>query len=795
MSEEDWPSPKFREHVIQRLEPELARNRQNAPNLPVPGDARQVEEYVFAKCMSKDEYMRTIAKVINAINCNSKSAAVPSVLQPSQFHSPPCTTAALGGGTTPVGGTPGYRAPVPPDPQPTSAQARNPPPTVATTQASTTPSSQNTVSAGTVSASQAVAAAVASFPSPETNLRPGGQTTPGAPSQQSAGPNPPFQNGGVPPGGPVSMNGGPAMGQPPPQMGQPNMGMAGPPNAYGGYGMMNGPPGGGGPMGGNPYGQQMKKEIDQSRPWDPQGHNMYQQQWGGMPPQQGHGYPNRPPMNGQGTTPTGNSSVLETLINQPQQYPGHHNQMGPPGADRNIQGNRVPGGPGVPPGGQQQQQQQQQRPGGMPNPNQGVMSVEDQTIYTTKLRNMRGSCESLRTRARQCRQEGNHEAAHKLEVMLSVLEGKRVVSLEYLNHLETWIARKQDFLNINQMNPQQNHMGMNEPVMNGDHGMMGNGQVHNPYGGHPGYGHNQYMGGPPHHMQMHQPQMWHQQQQQQRMMPQEHMMMPGGGPMHGMYRNDMGHDQMTSPVNNHRHAPYQNPAMRNNMRPMPNGGPGPIGRDRNSMSGSMGGSGPSSGAPSMNHMGGSNQKMGGPGSMGGLGGLDDFQYDDFLPNPIDGLTATLNVGNPQNSMNNGQSMPRANLNDTARKELQALETRFEIDQTHPRHDANHFIVSCKIRGQPFPPLRLVVPVTYPSGNVSVDRTVIDLDAYLYDDLQNVVHERLSRPGLTSLSDYLNAWEEQVNQYMQQNQNNGGMDPSFGVGNDFFYDNLNLSNAF
>ncbi|KHJ79512.1 hypothetical protein OESDEN_20839 [Oesophagostomum dentatum] len=137
---------------------------------------------------------------------------------------------------------------------------------------------------------------------------------------------------------------------------------------------------------------------------------------------------------------------------------------------------------------------------------------DQQQIYNQKLRMLRPYCENLKLRAQQCRMEGNMEAAQKLETMLGVLEGRRVVSLEYLLNLENWIHKKADFLAATTHNPhalQNGHMGMaGQGMVDGINAVL-NAPDHHPnamYGAQSGYG------PPPMHQgsyaPMHPQQMW-----------------------------------------------------------------------------------------------------------------------------------------------------------------------------------------------------------------------------------------------------------------------------------------------
>lgn len=114
---------------------------------------------------------------------------------------------------------------------------------------------------------------------------------------------------------------------------------------------------------------------------------------------------------------TQQQSVLENLISQP--AAGHYSQQSPMHS-------------------QQSPMNSQQLP--------DSSSAGTSDVYDQKLQALKPHCENLRMRATTCRMEGNLDAAVKLETMLSVLEKKRVVSLEYLVGLESWIHRKADFL-------------------------------------------------------------------------------------------------------------------------------------------------------------------------------------------------------------------------------------------------------------------------------------------------------------------------------------------------------------
>uniref|UniRef100_A0A915BFY1 Mediator of RNA polymerase II transcription subunit 15 n=1 Tax=Parascaris univalens TaxID=6257 RepID=A0A915BFY1_PARUN len=743
MGDDDWPSQRFRDHVINRLEPELARNRQNAPNLPVPGDARQVEEYVFQKCLSKDEYMRTIAKVINAINCNSKSAAVPSVLQTSQYQSPQSAQH-------------NYRAPgVPPDPQPTHQQHQQrimeryqapplgqPPPMMQPQQTSPAGGMGTNVAQGVQQASLG-------HPSVPHQAPPYGMMSSPVPSAPPGQPSPSHQVYGrmskteQPKVGGSEMTQREAMMHRMWKQPQDNSGGAYAPNP-------------------TVYGSAPSSYIEPMH-----ASTSYPS---GLPPSQG-----APPPQQQPPPPHVPSqqqpSVLENLINSPQ----FGSQPTPPGRPMSGSLNMV-----------------SQALVDMPQPHSNISAAQhnEQRMYMEKLRALKPYCEPLRARAQQCRMEGNDSAANKFDTMCSVIEGRTRVSFEYLQQVETWIYKKQDFLHAalvppvsvasSQTQPQPLVDAVNAVLLNGD-SQGGYTERMQPSG--PPVGPSAPQWQPPVSTQQ-SPHAPPSMVSPMGMNPQ--MQPPPTGPpsvplprmhspqLHGGTQGppmQVHHSMEHNPYQ--RHSPYPHPsaplrsnsqhhAQQQSMHQLPprmvSSSFGPFTKRRKPPAP------PSGMAPAPPPM---IEPTRGGQVDNGSGVEDLYVMDDFLPTPMEAM--------PSNTLPQvGAQLPEA-----ARRELMALGDRFTVDPSiESAPGSNALIVKCNLNSQPVPPLRLVVPRTYPAGPLSVDRAALDLDSFFFDDLQNVIHERLARPGLTTIADYLETWESTVRSYYMGQQQQTSVPTSF-----------------
>ncbi|KAI1705918.1 mediator of RNA polymerase II transcription subunit 15 [Ditylenchus destructor] len=70
ISSDLWPMY-FRANFVRQLESILTRCRPQVPDLLVPGIAKRAEECAFNNCSTREEYFRTILKVINTLNPDS----------------------------------------------------------------------------------------------------------------------------------------------------------------------------------------------------------------------------------------------------------------------------------------------------------------------------------------------------------------------------------------------------------------------------------------------------------------------------------------------------------------------------------------------------------------------------------------------------------------------------------------------------------------------------------------------------------------------------------------------------
>ncbi|KAI1725293.1 med15 subunit of mediator complex non-fungal domain-containing protein [Ditylenchus destructor] len=756
VTEDDWPSQSFRDHVIHRLEPELARNRQNAPNLPVPGDAKQVEEYVFQKCGSKDEYMRTIAKVINAINCNSKSAAVPSVLHPSHFPNmgggnkqSPTTQLQPAGNLLP--GSQPFKPQIPPDPQPTHQQH-----------------------GGTGAAvTTGINFQGSSMPTSHLQSAPMGQPPPimtGTAQQQSV------KLG--------QMQGAPFM---QPQGYQQFYDMSGQGMAHPGgsnYGMHQarpmGPtvipktehishPGNPTPMDVSQMPIQRDMNLQHQRSWeqniqmDPTlaqrgGYSQPPPQQAQFPAEQGYGVmPQQPPLNAPMTAQYGNPM----------------------------------GGMGIDYGRLRPEVVQQLRALG-----------EDEKPYYDKICQLQAYLELLREKLTQYQIEGYHQMVNRIEYAYQLLTFTKIGNMEHLRGIENLIrrlAQQASSQNAQYMPPNQAQRmdpvggyGAGQQIQQGQHMMQQAGMTNtwpNNWQQHPDVktqappmglshtstaqhhgvapsSHNAYIapssstsfsaanrptpyplpshqmkyGVPPgaQHYSTHQNMPYGAQPQQ--MQPQQIMNISSVPPQQQQQMIRQG-----GPVGS---ASMQPPVSLQNSNQS---------QAQQIMSGPTGAGGvtysvsdPNSGQMTVD----SSSGLYAPPSGGGVEELSSYTMDELLPVP----TEVMGNVAPQATI-----VSATILSDHVRNELMAMDKRFLFDNNvEMTQDA--FTIRCSLRREQVPQMRIVVPRNYPASAPTVERAVLDLDSFYYDDLQNAIHDQLSKTMPRTITDILNTWDNTVLQF-------------------------------
>ncbi|CAD5221432.1 unnamed protein product [Bursaphelenchus xylophilus] len=653
MTDDDWPSQNFRDHVINRLEPELARNRQNAPNLPVPGDARQVEEYVFQKCVSKDEYMRTIAKVINAINCNSKTVVVPTVIHNGNNQANTTSPGQTATANNVLGNKPQMRPQVPPDPRPTHQRGLN-----------------LDIQNGS------------RFQTPPLGQPPPPQmSSPITSSLPNPMKMPPVQNP--------------------------------PPNQYANYGQYNNNPR---MPSGNQYGAPM--------PENPIGYN-------NIPPK---GYDSMATKM-EPAVPLGQSNSVEQQMMQQQQRMWTPNGPADQLTGRPIYPNQV-------------------HPGLLndydlpPNIACHFKRPEDARAYKEKIRTLSKYTNTIRNMI----QIANPESATKLQFALEGITFQKFMSQENIKGIESFVQRElshQQQPYRENMNMMGDQMMVNAPPMNayGQTSMASNWQQnpwpqnvqgsatnpnmmpqnHSQYAPPGSYASSSSVYGQP------TPQPLSTGRPSPYPLPPHHKMYSTGGIMQQNH-----HQPMTQQPSSYQ-QPYQY------MPPQPL----PMSSQPNQMI-------PNSQPSQMN-----------------------MTYDDQLQCPPMDATNMMPRGYDGNLMQAQVTTEMGvgggvlmKLPEQARTEFANFDQNISYISVEPSNDGMYFIVVCALKREQIPNLRVSVPRNYPNQLATVERAALDLDSFYFDDLQNAIHEQLSKAPMHSVTDILNIWENTVMQFFN-NQSLGG----------------------